>query len=136
MATTVLTDAFVSIDGNDISDHVVSVTLTYEAETLDETAMGDTTRTNKGGLFAWSFECELHQDWAASNIDSIIFPLIGTVVPMIFRPDNSDGVGAGNPNYTGSALITSWPPLGNSVGELATATVSGVSAGALTRAVA
>lgn len=135
MATTVLTDAFVSIDGNDISDHVVGVTLTFEGESLDETAMGDTTRTMKGGLFNWSFEVEVHQDWAASNIDSIMFPLVNTVVVVIFRPDSA-AVSATNPNYTGSALITGWPPLGNSVGELATSTISGVSAGALTRAVA
>lgn len=134
MATTVLTDAFFSIDGNDVSDHVVSISLTYEAETLDETAMGDTTRVNKGGLFAWSFEVEMHSDFAASSEDSIIFPLVGTVVPVIFRADNSDGVGASNPNYLGDALITTYPPFGNSVGELATTTISGVSAGALSRA--
>lgn len=133
MATSVLTDGFVSIDGNDVSDHVVSVTLTYEAESLDETAMGDTTRVMKGGLKAWSFEIEMHSDFAASAEDSIIFPLIGTVVVVIFRPTSS-AVSTSNPNYTGSALITSYPPFGNTVGELATTTISGVSAGALSRA--
>ncbi len=132
MATTVLTNAFVSIDGNDISDHVVSVTLTYEGESLDETAMGDTTRIMKGGLFTWSFEVEVQQDWADANIDDLMFALVNTTIVCIFRPD-SGAATSSNPNFTGTALITSWPPLGNSVGELATSTLSGVSAGTLVR---
>lgn len=133
MATLVFTDGFVSIDSNDISDHVVSVTLNYEGEIIDETAMGDTTRIAKGGLLAWSFEVELHQDFATSQIDSIMFPLVNTVVTVIFRP-TSGAVSTSNPNYTGSALITTWPPFGNAVGELAMATAAGTSAGTLSRA--
>ncbi len=133
MATTVLTDASVTLDGNDISDHVVSVTFTYEAESLDETAMGDDTRIMKGGLKNWSVELEMHSDFATSAEDSIIFPLIGTVVVIIVRA-SSAAVSTSNPNYTGSVLVTSYPPFGNSVGELATTTVSMVSAGTLSRA--
>jgi len=133
MATTVLDNAFFSIDGNDVSDHVVGLSLTYEAESLDETAMGDNTRIMKGGLKNWSFEAEMHSDFAASGEDSILFPLVGTVVAIIIRPD-AGSVSTSNPNLTGNALITSYPPLGNSVGELATTTVSGVSAGDLSRA--
>lgn len=135
MATSILTDGFVSIDGNDVSSNVVSVTLTFEAESLEETAMGDTTRVMKGGLKNWSFEIEMHSDFAASQLDSILFPIIGTVVTVIFRPA-SGAVSTSNPNYTGSALLTAYPPFGNSVGELATTTLSGVSAGALSRATA
>ena len=47
MATRVLTDAFVSWAGVDLSDHVRSVTLTYSAELLDDTAMGDTARLKR-----------------------------------------------------------------------------------------
>lgn len=133
MATLVFIDGFVSIDSNDVSDHVVSVTLNYEGEVIDETAMKDTTRTAKGGLLAWSFEVELQQDFATSQIDSIMFPLVNTVVTVIFRPTTAS-VSTANPNYTGSALITNWPPFGNAVGELAMATLTGQSAGVLSRA--
>lgn len=134
MATYKFTDAFFSIGGTDLSDHVKEVSLTYEAETLDDTAMGDTTRKMKGGLLNWSADITFKQDHASSNVDATLFPLVGTTATMIIRPDNSDGVGATNPNYTGTALIKSYPPFGGGVGDLATTRLSLVSAGALSRA--
>lgn len=135
MATLVLTNAFISLDGNDISDHTTSVTVNYEAEAVDETAFGDTTRINKGGLKNWSVDLELHDDFAASQVDSILFPLVGTVVVIIVRPD-AGVVSATNPNYTGSVLVQSIAGITGTVGDLATVPVSLVSAGDLSRAVA
>ncbi len=133
MATMVLDDAFVSIDGNDISSNVRSVNLEYNAEEIEDTNMGDDTRTFLGGLKNWSAQIELSQDFAASALDSILFPLVGTVVTAIIRPD-SGSVSTSNPNFTGSVLVTGYPPLGNAVGELAITTLSIRSAGTLSRA--
>ena len=135
MATIVLTDAYVSIGGNVMSDHVTQVTLNYSAEILDETAMGDTTRIKKGGLKDWSINVDLHQDFAASNIDSLLFPLVGTAVAFEIRP-TSGAVSTSNPKYTGTGILESFPPLGNGVGELGTASISLQSASALARATA
>ena len=135
MAKTVLTDAFVSIGGNDISDHVRTVTLNYAAEEVDDTTMGDDTRTNLGGLKTWSLDIEVANDFAASQVDSIIFPLVGTQVAVVFRP-TSAAVGAGNPEYSGTGMLSTYNPVGQSVGDLATAPITIVSAGTLARAVA
>lgn len=135
MATTVLTDAYVSIGGNVISDHVTQVSLSYSAEALEETAMGDTNRIKKAGLKDWSLTVELLQDFAASQIDSIFFPLIGTNVAFEIRP-TSAAVSTSNPKFTGTAVLVSYPILGNSVGDLATATLELAPASALTRATA
>lgn len=135
MATTVLTNAFVSIDGNDVSDHVRSVTLNYAADMIEDTNMGDTTHTRLGGLKDWSIEAEFAQDFAAANLDSILFPLVGTTFTVIVRPD-AGTVSSSNPNYTGTGILESYPPLGNPVGELATTTVTIQAAGNLTRAIA
>ena len=135
MATTVLTDAYVSIGGNVISDHVTQVSLSYSAEALEETAMGDTNRIKKAGLKDWSLTVELLQDFAASQIDSIFFPLIGTNVAFEIRP-TSAAVSTSNPKFTGTAVLVSYPILGNSVGDLATATLELSPASALTRATA
>jgi hypothetical protein len=132
MAQFVLTDASVTIGGNDISDHVSSVTINYAAEIQDKTAMGDTARTRLGGLKDWSAEVELQQDFAASDIDSILFPLVGTQVTVAIKP-TSGSVSATNPNYNGNAILESYPPLGNAVGELATTSISLQGDGALTR---
>lgn len=134
MATIVLTDAFVSINGVDLSDHVKSVTLPYAAEMLDDTVMGDDTRSNKGGLKTWSITIEFLNDWAANEVDATLFPLVGSTFTIIVRPVNTGGVSATNPNFTGTGILESYPPLGNQVGELATTSVTVQSAGTLSRA--
>lgn len=134
MATRVLDDAFFSWDSVDLSDHVKSVTLNYEAEALDDTVMGDDTRSNKGGLKDWSIEVELLNDEASSSVAQTFFSAVGTTATVLVRPDNSEGVGATNPNYSGTGMLQSFPPLGGGVGELSTTTVSIVSAGTLSRA--
>ena len=133
MAQLILEDAFVSVDGNDISASVKSVTVNYSAEMQDDTTMGDDTKSNKGGLKNWSAEVELLQDFAAGELDSILFPLVGTTVVVIFRP-TSAVVGPSNPNYTGNGTIESYPPLGGTVGDLASTTISIQPAGTLSRA--
>lgn len=135
MAKLVLTNAFVSVGGNNISDHVRTVTLNYAAEEVDDTTMGQDTRTNLGGLKTWSIDLEVANDFAASQIDSIMFPLVGTAVAVIFRP-TSAVVGPTNPQYSGTGMLSSYNPVGQSVGDLATAPITIVSAGTLARATA
>ena len=135
MATIVFTDAYVSLGGNVVSDHVTQVTINYSAEMLDETAMGDTTRINKGGLKQWSINVDLHQDFASANIDSIFFPLVGTAIAFEIRPTPA-AVGTSNPKYTGTGILENFPPLGNGVGELGTASITLQSASTLARATA
>lgn len=132
MATLVLTDAFISIDSNDVSADGNQVSISYEAESVDETAFGDSTRINKGGLKNWSMDITFNQDFAASQLDSILFPLVGTTVAVAVRP-TSASVGTGNPSYNGTGLIQSYAPLGNSVGDLATASLNITCAGDLSR---
>lgn len=124
MPKKVLDDAFVSINGVDLSDHVKSVTLNYSAEMLDDTAMGDDTKSSLGGLKNWSAEVEFHQDYAAASVDATLFPLVGATFVFIARADKSDGVSATNPNYTATGVLASYTPLGGSHGELMATSVS------------
>lgn len=133
MASFAFTDASVTINSVDLSDHVRSVTLNIEAEDLEDTAMGDTFRSRIGGLKDWSIDIEFNQDFAASEVDATIFPLLGTVVEVIVVPTSSS-VSATNPSYKGNVLVSEYNPLDGSVGDLATTSVSWPGAGALTRA--
>lgn len=134
MASQVLTNAFVSLGGTDVSTYVRSVTLNLGAELQDDTTMGDTARINKAGLTNWSIDLELQQDFADNLIDEIIFGLVGAAsFAVIVRPTTS-AVGTSNPNYTGSAVLENYQPFGQAVGELGTSTVTLRSAGALSRA--
>jgi hypothetical protein len=119
MANLVLKDAFVSINSVDLSSHCKSVSITYEAELLDETMMGDGTRGNKPGLLNWSMECEFESDYAAAQVDATLFPLVGAdAFPVEVRP-TSAARSATNPAYTGNAVLESYKPVGGTVGELA-----------------
>jgi hypothetical protein len=133
VARLVLNNAYVVLGASsDISDHVASITLSTSYDIVETTAFGDTAKKRVAGLADNSITLELHQDFAASSIESIIYPLQGTAVAFEVRPVNTT-VAATNPKYTGSALVTEWTPLNGSVGELATASVTWPISGAITK---
>jgi len=121
MAQIVLTDAFVSLGGTNVSDHVTSVTINFERDEVEATAMGDSTHGQLLGLKNWSVELELQQDFAASSIDSILWAAVNTPTTVAFeiRP-TSGAASATNPKYTGTGYVPSYSPLSGGVGELAT----------------
>lgn len=134
MAVQVLTDVFFSHGGTDLSDHVTAIRMSYNADEVETTAMGDTTHEFMGGLKNWDAEIEFNNDEAASSVMATLFSAVGSTATIIIRPDKSDGVSSTNPNYTGTALLVSLPPIAGGVGELSKTTASYKSAGALSRA--
>ena len=134
MAEFVLTNPFISIGGVTMSDHFTSVALPVEAETQEATAFGDDWRTRLGGLKDWSASLDFNQDFDNNQLDSMLWPLVGTNVALVIRPDMATR-GANNPEWTGNAILMSYPPLGNSVGELATGSITLEGNGPLVRAV-
>lgn len=134
MATIALTNAYISFGtAGDISSDSNNVQLNYMAETLDDTAFGDDTRSNKGGLKAWDATVTIIENFAASEIDSKLFPLVGTTATLAIRA-SATSVGASNPSYQGTALFDNYQIFGNGVGELAQAQITFKSAGDLSRA--
>lgn len=136
MAQRVFNDCFVSFNAVDLSDHVKSASLPYAAEMLDDTAMGDTTRSRAGGLKDWSSDIEFYADEASVSVQQTFFALVGSTATLLIRPDKSEGVSATNPNYTGTGIVESIGLIQGSVGELQMAPVKILAAGTLTRAVA
>ncbi len=134
MAEVVLTNAFISIGGVDLSDHVRQITLNYSAELQDITAMSDTARARLGGLFDWSVTLEFNQDYASNEVDVTLFTLVGTSVALIIRPD-SGAKAATNPEFTGNAILESYQPVGGTVGDAHIAPVTFSGNGALARGV-
>lgn len=122
MATLVYTDARVEINSINLSDHVKSVEIQYQAELLDDTVMGTSgTRSNKPGLKNWTITCNFLQDYAAASVDATLFGLIGAdAFPVKVRPTTS-AISATNPEFQGNAVLESYPPLTGEVGALGTA---------------
>lgn len=135
MATEVIFEPFLSVGGNDISSSIKSIEFPYGAQIKDFTASGDLTVKQKGGLLEWSFSAELFQDFAAGQLDSILFPLVGTGVAVEFRK-STDAVSTSNPSFTGTAILNEYPPFGGSVGDEMMTSIGLASAGLLTRATA
>ena len=134
MATFVYTEASVGVHSVELSDHVKSCTLNYEAEMLDDTVMGDTTRSNIAGLLNWSIDVEFLQDFASAKVDATLFSLVGAAAFTVTVKPTSASVSATNPSFSGSAVLESYPPMSGSVGDLETASATFRSAGTLARA--
>ena len=133
MAAFMLNNASVTINSVDLSDHVTSITFSEEADQLETTAMGDNNRTMIGGLKSGTIDLEFNQDLAASDVQATIRALLGTVTAVIVKND-AGATAATNPQWTFNALVTEWPSINSTVGELATASVSWPITGAVTKA--
>ncbi|WP_432135148.1 phage tail tube protein [Streptomyces sp. bgisy154] len=136
MPKMVLTAEYVALNGTDLSDYCRKAELSTEVEEKDVTTYASNGwKELLGGIKSGELGLEFLQDVAASALDSIMWPLFGTVVTFEVRLDNS-AVGTSNPKYTGSVLIKSWNPIEGSVGDEAKVSVSYPTSGAVTRATA
>lgn len=138
MARIVLTNAYITINSVNLSDHIKSVTLTTSDDIVETTAFGSTARTRVAGLADNSVALEFDQDYASSSVEATInaagSSLVGTVTTIVVKP-NGATTAADNPSYSFSALISEWTPLNGAVGELATASVTWPISGVITKAV-
>ncbi|WP_328962973.1 hypothetical protein [Streptomyces virginiae] len=136
MAKMVLLAQYLALNGTDLSDYTRKGELTVEVEDKDVTTYGSLGwKAVLGGLKSGELACEFLQDVAATKIDSIMWPLLGTVVTFEVRAD-SGAVSTSNPKYTGSVLIKGWNPIEGGVGDEASVGVSFPTSGAVTRATA
>ena len=133
MATFMLNNASVTINSVDLSSYVTSVTLSQSADNLEDTAMGDTSRSYIGGLKSGTVDIEFNADFAASKTEATIFPLVGTSTAVVIKPVAAS-VSATNPSFSFNAIVTEWDTLNGSVGEIATHSVSWPITGAITKA--
>ena len=136
MATYVLTDASVSVATVDLSAWVRSVTVKFDRAAVDDTNMADTTNINLAGLKNWTVSITCSQDHAAGGPDATMWAIYNAVActaALIIKP-TSAAVGADNPTFTGTGLLTSYPVISGSVGAHSEVTYEFVPAGNLVRA--
>jgi hypothetical protein len=132
----VLLAEYLSINANVLNAFTKKAELTVEVEEKDVTNYASLGwKEVIGGIKSGELGCEFLQDFAAAQLDAIMWPLLGTVVPFEARADQ--GVAStSNPKYTGSILINGWNPITGSVGDEATVSMSFPTSGAVTRATA
>ncbi len=135
MAELILKDVQVVLNAVDLTEHVKSVTLTYEAEEQDRTTMGDSARRRLGGLKDFSATLNFLQDFDAGAVDATLFDIVGDVVTLTITP-KAGAVSATNPKFSGGVLVRSYSPIDGSVGDLAETSVTLPGDGVLSRLVA
>lgn len=124
MAVVVLKDAYISVAGQELSSRTNSVTLNYEIDSVEVTSFGDLGHKFIGGLQNVSCELSLMQDYAATNVEVTLYPLVGTTTTVIIKPVNTS-TSATNPAYTlTGTYLAAHTPVAGAVGELAMTSVT------------
>lgn len=135
MSKLVLTNPKVTVNSVDLSDHISSVTIDSKTDIVETTGFGSTSKTRVAGLIDNSVSIEWMQDFAASNVEATIYPLIGQATTVLVQPI-SGSVSTTNPTYSFSAVVSEWQPLKGGVGQLATASTTWSISGSITKATA
>lgn len=133
MAKFAATDFTVTINGTALSTSLSSVDLTISADDKDVSTFGVTYRQHVGGLKQGQLKLNFLQDFAASSVESTLYPLLGTIATVVITP-TSGTVSATNPSYTVPCLVTQVQPLSASVGDVPTQQVTWMSSGTITKA--
>ena len=124
MAVLALTNAYISVNSVVLSDHGNSVSVNYEIDQVETTTFGSSGHTFTGGLQNNSVEIAFNQDYATSNVEATIFPLVGQTTTLIIKPNGST-TSATNPSYTiTGAYLSAHTPVAGKVGELVTTTLT------------
>ena len=128
-------DYKVTVGTTVLSDSIASVTLDITTDEVETTAFGSTYRTRIGGLKDASVSLDFHQDFGAGAVDALLFPLMGSTVAVAIAP-TSGTVTATNPEYRFTALVTQYQPFANSVGDLASLSITWPVSGEVVRGTA
>jgi len=131
MAKFVLTNPEIEINSVSLADHVASVTVSESYAEVATTAFGDTAVTRVAGLGDHSVSLDFHEDFAATEVHATIYPLLSGTTTLVVKPVN-ETTSSTNPSYTMTVLVTEWPLLNGSVGDLATASVTWPVSGSIT----
>ena len=136
MAIFVATDFSVTINGSTaLASYLTQVELKTTANDITTTSFGSTWVTRVAGLKEGSLTLNFNQDYAASAVDSTLWPTLGTNATVVIKPTSS-AVGSANPSYTVTCLVTDLTPVSGQIGDLATFSVTWPTNGTVSRATA
>jgi hypothetical protein len=119
MAKQILTDVVVQLNGTAISQNVNSVELSLSSDAIETTSFGSQGfRTYKGGLKSGSVTLSMHNDYASTALDGILYNLFNTIATLTINPAGTP-TGTSTPEYEFEVLVDNLTPVSGSVGDLA-----------------
>ena len=132
MAKFIATDFKITLNGTDLSTALHSVTLDVNSNEVETTTFGNTYKTVVGGIISGSAKLDFYQDFGASGVDSVIWPLLNTVGTLVIQPTSAT-VSSTNPKYTANVLISTYQPVNGAIGDLASFSVTWPTTGTVVR---
>ena len=117
MPTRILTDVHLVLDGNDLSEFVRRVRLSWKREFRRATQFIDTAARRVPALEDWSAELELMASEDAGDPSAVLWDLSEAVTAKaVTLRGTSAGATGTNPNYTGSCWLEGYDPFDAPVG--------------------
>lgn len=124
MAVFVFTDASVTINTVDLSSYVTSVSLSYEKDSVEVTAMqGGGGHNFTGGLANLSVAIEFNNDQAAGKVLETLYSAVGSGSNTLVIKNATSGTPL--PVFTiSNAFLAASTPVNGAVGELSKQSVT------------
>ena len=123
MAVFVFTDASVTINTIDLSTYVTSVSVNYEKDSIETTAMGATGHVFTGGLQNLSVTLEVNNDQAASKTLETLWSAVGSGSNTLVIKNATSG--SPLPIFTiSNSFLSASTPVNGAVGELSKQSVT------------
>ncbi len=134
MASFVLRNAFISIDGTDLSNHCRECSVNLSADDVDVTAMGAGGHGHLAGIRDDRFTFTFYSDFAASSVDTVLSSKFygGTTPFVIHVAANTSTASATNPVYSGTTFLLTYTPVSGAVGDAAMTPLEFVLQGTIT----
>lgn len=96
----------VSLGGSDLSIYSNNIEWAQTADSHDVTTFGKNAHVKQGGLLDGTATVSgIYDSTASTGPRAVIKPKVGTVVPLVWRPE---GVGVGRPQDTVNVLVTGY----------------------------
>ncbi len=118
MAKLTTNDYKITINGTNFSDHLAGITLSATVTEQPATAFGMGWTEIVTGVKSATVALSFHQDYGASSVDQVLFPLLGSNATVVASP-TSGSVSATNPAYTAVCKVTQYSPIAGTFDQLA-----------------
>jgi hypothetical protein len=123
MAVFVFTDAFLTVNTINLSAFVTSISVNYEKDSVEVTAMGATGHVMTGGLQNLSVTVELNNDQAAASVLETLYSAVGSGSNTLVIKNATSG--SPLPVFTCSNMfLAASTPVNGAVGELSKQSVT------------
>jgi L,D-peptidoglycan transpeptidase YkuD (ErfK/YbiS/YcfS/YnhG family) len=117
MAVFVFTDAFLTVNTINLSAFVTSISVNYEKDSVEVTAMGATGHVMTGGLQNLSVTVELNNDQAAASVLETLYTAVGSGSNTLVIKNATSG--SPLPVFTiSNSYLAASTPVNGAVGEL------------------